>query len=114
MTPDSSNASDDDHQVVPFRPRRGGSGGDGGRRRSRPPQSPPSPVEGLAKYEGGELDDDYRHRMKVNLAALAFTVVLALAGVWLVIQLAEMRKNQDCVLSGRRNCAPIEVTTPQR
>ena len=114
MTPDSSNASDDDHQVVPFRSRRGGAGAGSGHRRSRPQQSPPSPVEGLAKYEGGELDDDYRHRMKVNLAALAFTVVLALAGVWLVIQLAEMRKNQDCVLSGRRNCAPIEVTAPQR
>ena len=114
MTSDSSNASGDDHQVVPFRPRRGGAGAGSGHWRSRPPQSRPSPVEGLAKYEGGELDDDYRHRMKVNLAALAFTVVLALAGVWLVIQLAEMRKNQDCVLSGRRNCAPIEVTTPQR
>jgi hypothetical protein len=114
MAPDPSKASDDDHQVVPFRPRRGGSRADGWRWRSRSPQSPPQPVEGLAKYEGGDLDDDYRHRMKVNLAALAFTVVLALAGVWLVIQLAEMRKNQDCVLSGRRNCAPIEVTTPQR
>jgi hypothetical protein len=52
--------------------------------------------------------------MIVNLAALAFTVVLALAGVWLVIQLADMRKNQDCVLSGRRNCAPIEVNAPER
>jgi hypothetical protein len=114
MTPDSSNASNDDHQVVPFRPRRGGSGAGNGQWRPQPSQSPPSPVEGLAKYEGGEPDDDYRHRMKVNLAALAFTVVLALAGVWLVIQLAEMRKNQDCVLSGRGNCAPIEVTTPQR
>ena len=114
MTPDPSNASDDDHQVVPFRPRHGGSRSDGWRWRSRPPQSPPSPVEGLAKYEGGEADDDYRHRMKVNLAALAFTILLALAGVWLVLQLAEMRKKQDCVLSGRRNCAPIEATTPQR
>jgi hypothetical protein len=114
MTPDSSKASDDDHRVVPFRPPRGGSRADGWRWRSRPPQSPPSPVEGLAKYEGGDLDDDYRHRMQVNLAALAFTVVLALAGVWLVIQLADMRKKQDCVLSGRRNCAPIEVNAPAR
>jgi hypothetical protein len=40
--------------------------------------------------------------------------MLALAGVWLAMQLAEMRKNQDCVLSGRRNCAPIEVTAPPR
>jgi hypothetical protein len=68
----------------------------------------------LAKYEGGDLDDDYRHRMVVNVAALIFTVMLALAGVWLAMQLAEMRKNQDCVLSGRRNCAPIEVTAPPR
>ena len=110
MTPDHSNAPDDDHRVVPFRPRRGGAW----RWPLRTP--PPPPVEGLAKYEGGDLDDDdnYRHRMMVNLAALAFTVVLALAGVWLVIQLADMRKNQDCVLSGRRNCAPIEVKAPER
>jgi hypothetical protein len=116
MTSDHSNAPDDDHRVVPFRRRRAGARGGAWRWPLRPPQPPPPPVEGLAKYEGGDLgdDDDYRHRMMVNLAALAFTVVLALAGVWLVIQLADMRKNQDCVLSGRRNCAPIEVKAPER
>jgi hypothetical protein len=66
-------------------------------------------VEGLAKYEGGEGDDDYRHRMMVNLAALAVTIMLAVAGGWLAMQIAEMRKQQDCYLSGRRNCAPIDV-----
>ena len=110
MKPDRSNHTDNDAQVIPFRPQRAIPSG----KHVPAPPPAPSPIEGLAKYEGGDLDDDYRHRMKVNLAALAFTVVLALAGVWLVIQLAEMRKNQDCVLSGRRNCAPIEVTTPQR
>jgi len=30
------------------------------------------------------------------------------------MQIAELRKNQDCVLSGRSNCAPIEVNTPER
>jgi hypothetical protein len=116
MTPDHSNAPDDDQRVVPFRPRRAGARGGAWRWPLRTPQPPPPPVEGLAKYEGGDLDEDdnYRHRMMVNLAALAFTVVLALAGVWLVIQLADMRKNQDCVLSGRRNCAPIEVNAPER
>ena len=74
-----------------------------------------SPVEGLAKYEGsGEQNDNYRHRMIVNLAALAFTVALAVAGIWLAIQIADMRKNQDCLLSGRRNCAPIDVKALER
>lgn len=52
--------------------------------------------------------------MMVNLAALGFTVLLAVVGVWLVIQLADLRKNQDCVLSGRRNCAPIDVNAQER
>jgi hypothetical protein len=49
--------------------------------------------------------------MAVNFAALAFTVVLSMTGIWLVMQIADMRKNQDCVLSGKRNCAQIEVKT---
>jgi len=52
--------------------------------------------------------------MVVNLAALAFTIVLALAGVWLAMQIADMRKNQDCLLSGRRNFAPIYAHALER
>ena len=81
---------------------------------SRAPQPPAPPVPDLGKYEGGEYDDNYRHRMMVNLAALGFTAVLAVAGIWLVIQLADLRKNQDCLLSGRRNCAPIDVKALER
>ncbi|HEY6995854.1 MAG TPA: hypothetical protein VH397_19290 [Xanthobacteraceae bacterium] len=114
MTPDRSTASDDDRRVVPFRPQRAGARGGGWRWPLRAPHPSAPPVEGLAKYEGGDLDDDYRHRMVVNLAALVFTVMLTLAGIWLVMQLAELRKNQDCVLTGRRNCAPIEVNAPER
>jgi hypothetical protein len=107
-----SNASDDDHRVVPFRPR--GAAARGGWRWPRRTLGA-SPVEDLAKYEsGGEQDDNYRHRMMVNLAALGFTVALAVAGVWLAIQIADMRKNQDCLLSGRRNCAPIDVKALER
>jgi hypothetical protein len=39
---------------------------------------------------------------------------LSIAGAWLAAQIAQLRKDQDCFLSGRRNCAPIEVKTPQR
>jgi hypothetical protein len=35
--------------------------------------------------------------------------VLSAVGIWLVSQIADMRKNQDCVLSGQRNCAGIDV-----
>ena len=68
----------------------------------------------LAKYEGGARDDDYRHRMMVNLAALIFTLMLATAGAWLAVKIAEMRQTQDCFLSGRRNCTPIDVRPIER
>jgi len=110
---DRSKASSDDHRVLPFR-RRGGAPEHRWHWPLRPAQPPAPPVEGLAKYEGGEADDNYRHRMLVNVAALIFTVMLALAGGWLAIQIAEMRKNQDCVLSGRRNCVPIDVKALER
>jgi hypothetical protein len=106
-----SQTTDDDHRVVPFRPRDLGVS----RRAPGRTQPPDPPNEALLKYEGGEeREDTYRHRMMVNLAALAFTIVLALAGVWLAMQIANMRKNQDCLLSGRRNCAPIDVPALER
>jgi hypothetical protein len=52
--------------------------------------------------------------MTVNMAALLATVALSIAGAWLVLQLADVRKSQDCVLSGRSNCMRIETTAPQR
>jgi hypothetical protein len=114
VPPDRSNSPDDDPRVVPFRPRGAGVRRDGWHWPARAPQPPVPPVPDLGKYEGGEYDDNYRHRMMVNLAALGFTAVLAIAGVWLVLQLADLRKNQDCVLSGRRNCAPIDVKALER
>jgi len=115
VPPDRSKSTDDDHRVVPFRPRGGSTGRNEWRWQAHPPQPPDPPVPDLAKYEGGgEYDDNYRHRMMVNIAALSFTAVLAIAAVWLVMQLADLRKNQDCVLSGRRNCAPIDVKAMER
>ena len=100
----------EEHQVLQFRPR-----GSAARRfwPLRPPAETPDAAD-LAKYEaGGGAEDNYRHRMLVNIAALAFTVMLGIAGTWLAITIADMRKNQDCYLSGRRNCAPIDVHTLQ-
>ena len=68
------------------------------------------PVDDLTKYERGENPDDYRHRMVVNVVAFVFVIGLIAAGLWLADTMAAMRKNQDCVLSGRRGCTPVEVT----
>lgn len=79
-----------------------------------PPQQPRDAVEDLSKYARDETPDDYRHRMAVNAVAFAFVVVLGLAGYWLADTMATMRKNQDCVLTGRRGCTPVDVPTRER
>jgi hypothetical protein len=99
---DSSQSSEHEGQVLEFR-------------RPKPDKAVPtsgrSPVADLAKYERvPEGTDDYRHRMVVNLVALVFVVALIGAGLWLADTLARMRHDQDCVLSGRRGCSPIEMT----
>ena len=74
------------------------------------PATPPTsaPVEDLSKYQRSESPDDYRHRMIVNALGFLFVVVLIGAGLWLADTMASLRKNEDCVLSGRRGCAPVE------
>jgi hypothetical protein len=52
--------------------------------------------------------------MRVNAAAFLFVVALIGGAVWIADTLATMRKNQDCVLSGRRGCSPIEAGTGLR
>ncbi len=71
----------------------------------RPPDD--SPVEDVGKYARSEEPDNYRQRMINNALAFAFCILLVAIGVWLATSIAEMRKNQDCVLSGRRNCANV-------
>ena len=62
----------------------------------------------LSRYERTrEEPDDFRHRMLANMAAFAFTVALTAIGIWLAMSIADLRKTQDCVLMGRRDCARI-------
>jgi hypothetical protein len=95
----------DDGNIIPFRPRHAPATG------GRVPEAGSNTTgpETLAKYERVDGEDDYRHRMIMNAAALAVTIILAMAGAWLAITIGDMRKNQDCYLSGRRNCTPIDV-----
>ena len=55
-------------------------------------------------------DEPHSQRVFVNLIAAIVCLVILIVGYWLINKLWESKKLQDCVFSGRRNCAPIEVT----
>lgn len=69
------------------------------------------PVDDLAQFED-DAPVDYRHRMLMNVIAVAVVTLLVGIGVWLADTIAAMERDQDCVLQGRQNCAPIIV--PER
>ena len=81
----------------------------------RPNDAAAAPDDDLARYEQerNELLDD-RHRMLMNVLAAAIILVLVGVGVWIADTIAAMEKDQDCILQGRANCAPIEVPAPRR
>jgi hypothetical protein len=56
-----------------------------------------------------ETDD----RRTAALMGLVIVLVLAIAGIVLVRDLAAESELEDCLMSGRTNCAPIELP-PQR
>jgi len=58
------------------------------------------------RKSGDQEDED---RRTAALMGFALTLALAIAGVVLVRELAQQAKLEDCLMSGRRNCAPIEV-----
>ncbi len=103
--------SDDEHVVLKFRPRTSAHP-PGHREESDQPGGQPA-ANDLSRYERPRDEpDDFRHRMLANVAALAFTVALTAIGIWLAVSIADLRKTQDCVLMGLRNCARISVTPP--
>ena len=106
--------SDDEHVVLKFRPRTSAHP-PGGAEEPDPARisntNRPAAASDLSRYERPRDEgDDFRHRMLANVAALAFTVALTAIGIWLAVSIADLRKTQDCVLMGRRDCARISVT----
>jgi hypothetical protein len=106
-------ASEEEHRVLTFRPRTMAQRP--GRRAEERDHAVGKDVPGepndLSRYEGRRDEaDDFRQRMLANLAALAFTIALTAVGLWLAMSIADMRKTQDCVLMGRRNCAHISTS----
>lgn len=82
------------------------------------PQARPTDADKEAPDEFDQFEQDqdefidYRQRMLMNVIALAVVAVLVGTGVWLADTIADMQRDQDCVMQGRVNCAPIEVPAP--
>jgi hypothetical protein len=99
--------NDSEGRVLPFRRR--------GSLFTRTPTPPPSPVSDLDKYERQpDEPDDYRHRMLMNGLALGATILLIVVGIWIADVMAHMRKSQDCVLTGRPGCTPVDAPPRER
>jgi hypothetical protein len=91
-------------RILPFRPR--------GALFAR--HIPPS-VPDLEKYERApDEPDDFRHRMIMNGLGLGVTIVLIAGGLWIADVMAQIRKNQDCVLTGRLGCNHLNETARAR
>jgi hypothetical protein len=97
-------------QVLQFRPRQHAA------ELNRSVQAAEVPDDGalpddLAAYEQDRDDEpvNYTQRMLMNVIAIGVVCLLIGVGVWLADTIAEMERDQDCVLQGRQNCAPIEV-----
>jgi hypothetical protein len=104
--------SDDDHRVIQFRPRSALHAPQLHaplRAQTTEPEKLIEPLD-LSRYEQPRpAPDDFRQRMLANIAAFAFTVALTAVGIWLAMSIADLRRTQDCVLMGRRDCVRISI-----
>jgi hypothetical protein len=54
-------------------------------------------------------EQEARDRRTANIFRLGAAAVLVAIGVWLANAMVDARRADECMSSGRRNCAPIEV-----
>jgi hypothetical protein len=91
---------EDKGRVLPFRPR-GHSWNAKLRLRDR------SPVSDLSKYSRGSEEDDYPHRMLMNLLAFLALSLIVGCGIWLADNMSERDKDRECGRIGPTNCIPV-------
>ena len=106
-------AAEEEHRVLQFRPRNPALT-PGWRKdlnaRARQEDAHHEPND-LSRYERPRDEpDDFHHRILANIAALAFTIALTAIGIWLAMSIQDLRRTQDCVLMGRRDC--VRISTP--
>jgi hypothetical protein len=63
----------------------------------------------LAEELKPDRHEAWRRQTRTNIAALLVSAALVAIGVLLVHKLATMSRIEDCLMSGRTNCAPIAL-----
>ena len=94
----------DKGRVLPFRPRAPHSWN----ARLRLRDQSRSPVSDLSKFSRGPVEDDYPHRMFMNLLAFLVLSLIVGCGIWLADNMSERNKDQDCRRMSRTYCVPIQ------
>ena len=64
----------------------------------------------MSESKRRESASEQEGRVTSSLAGLAFVLVLVIVGLLLVRVLKKQSELEDCLMSGRTNCAPIETT----
>jgi hypothetical protein len=59
------------------------------------------------------VEEQEEARRTAALMGFVVILVLAIAGLLLVRELAKKSRLEDCLMSGRSNCAPIDVPNRQ-
>jgi flagellar basal body-associated protein FliL len=65
------------------------------------------------RSQEAEDEAEAAQRRSNALIGLIIILVLAIAGVVLVQALGSKSRLEDCLMSGRKNCAPIETPVDQ-
>jgi hypothetical protein len=101
ITPQAPQRSEKTGQVLPFRPRARSRNEKLRRKAAR------SPVPDLSKYSRLPDEDDYRDRMRMNLAAVLVLAVTVWCGIWIADNISQRPWDQDCAPVGRTKCVPV-------
>ena len=101
--------SEDKGRIIPFRPRMSRSWNAKLRLRDQSR----SPVSDLSEYSRGPEEDDYTHRMFINLLAFLALSLIVGCGIWLADNISE-RRDPDCGRISRENCTPLTAPADTR
>ena len=62
-------------------------------------------------HNPNDQDDDGGGSRRAALIGLVVTLLLVVAGYYLTTMLRHQGQMEDCLMSGRRNCAPLDIPT---